>query len=158
MLDHCLEKTMWWGKGVYKVKTCVWGSFCTFGNVFSYFVMFLSLKPNALWFSETNWCFLFLLFLIDKKKGVGGNSTGGGSSSRNLWVSGLSTSTRATDLKHLFSKYGKVNKFVFVSSFCLVLVLDRSENATYYLFGRSLWLCQQCSSYVNAHLYFVPSL
>ncbi|XP_053228389.1 scaffold attachment factor B1-like isoform X4 [Podarcis raffonei] len=32
----------------------------------------------------------------------------GGSSSRNLWVSGLSSSTRATDLKNLFSKYGKV--------------------------------------------------
>ncbi|XP_062815928.1 scaffold attachment factor B1 isoform X1 [Anolis carolinensis] len=30
------------------------------------------------------------------------------SSSRNLWVSGLSSSTRATDLKNLFSKYGKV--------------------------------------------------
>jgi len=29
-------------------------------------------------------------------------------SSRNLWVSGLSSSTRATDLKTLFSKYGKV--------------------------------------------------
>ncbi|CAG5127838.1 unnamed protein product, partial [Candidula unifasciata] len=28
--------------------------------------------------------------------------------SRNLWVSGLSSSTRATDLKTLFSKYGKV--------------------------------------------------
>ncbi|XP_060640961.2 scaffold attachment factor B1-like isoform X1 [Anolis sagrei] len=30
------------------------------------------------------------------------------SSGRNLWVSGLSSSTRATDLKNLFSKYGKV--------------------------------------------------
>ncbi|KAH0625830.1 hypothetical protein JD844_034128 [Phrynosoma platyrhinos] len=30
------------------------------------------------------------------------------SSSKNLWVSGLSSSTRATDLKNLFSKYGKV--------------------------------------------------
>lgn len=29
-------------------------------------------------------------------------------SSRNLWVSGLSSTTRATDLKTLFSKYGKV--------------------------------------------------
>ncbi|KAL1122454.1 hypothetical protein AAG570_002785, partial [Ranatra chinensis] len=27
---------------------------------------------------------------------------------RNLWVSGLSSVTRATDLKHLFSKLGKV--------------------------------------------------
>ncbi|XP_075401430.1 scaffold attachment factor B2 isoform X2 [Tenrec ecaudatus] len=30
------------------------------------------------------------------------------SSGRNLWVSGLSSTTRATDLKNLFSKYGKV--------------------------------------------------
>ncbi|XP_005989954.1 scaffold attachment factor B1 [Latimeria chalumnae] len=30
------------------------------------------------------------------------------SSGRNLWVSGLSATTRATDLKNLFSKYGKV--------------------------------------------------
>ena len=29
--------------------------------------------------------------------------------SRNLWVSGLSSTTRATDLKTLFSKYGKVS-------------------------------------------------
>ncbi|PSN29908.1 hypothetical protein C0J52_20264 [Blattella germanica] len=38
----------------------------------------------------------------DKKKSVSGGS------SRNLWVSGLSSSTRATDLKQVFSKYGKV--------------------------------------------------
>ncbi|XP_051977986.1 scaffold attachment factor B1 [Xyrauchen texanus] len=31
-----------------------------------------------------------------------------GASGRNLWVSGLSSNTRATDLKNLFSKYGKV--------------------------------------------------
>jgi len=30
------------------------------------------------------------------------------SSGRNLWVSGLSSTTRATDLKNLFNKYGKV--------------------------------------------------
>ena len=30
------------------------------------------------------------------------------SSSRNLWVSGLASTTRATDLKSHFSKYGKV--------------------------------------------------
>lgn len=33
---------------------------------------------------------------------------GSSSSGRNLWVSGLSSTTRATDLKNLFSKYGKV--------------------------------------------------
>merc|ERR1712083_89052 len=36
----------------------------------------------------------------EKKKSV--------SSSRNLWISGLASSTRATDLKAVFSKYGKV--------------------------------------------------
>ncbi|GLG96551.1 Uncharacterized protein GBIM_03497 [Gryllus bimaculatus] len=35
-------------------------------------------------------------------------STATTGSSRNLWVSGLSSSTRATDLKQVFSKYGKV--------------------------------------------------
>lgn len=41
--------------------------------------------------------------------GRSGSSGGGsGSSGRNLWVSGLSSTTRATDLKNLFSKYGKV--------------------------------------------------
>nr|CAD7394951.1 unnamed protein product [Timema cristinae] len=43
-------------------------------------------------------------FISDKKKG-GAPPAG---SSRNLWVSGLSSSTRATDLKQVFSKYGKV--------------------------------------------------
>ncbi|XP_069914793.1 scaffold attachment factor B1 isoform X2 [Oryctolagus cuniculus] len=33
---------------------------------------------------------------------------GRGSCGRNFWVSGLSSTTRATDLKNLFSKYGKV--------------------------------------------------
>ncbi|CAE1316081.1 SAFB-like transcription modulator,Scaffold attachment factor B1,Scaffold attachment factor B2 [Acanthosepion pharaonis] len=32
----------------------------------------------------------------------------GSQNSRNLWISGLSSNTRATDLKGLFSKYGKV--------------------------------------------------
>ncbi|XP_036366417.1 scaffold attachment factor B1 isoform X2 [Octopus sinensis] len=36
------------------------------------------------------------------------NITGNDQNSRNLWVSGLATSTRATDLKVLFTKYGKV--------------------------------------------------
>ncbi|XP_016101917.1 scaffold attachment factor B2-like isoform X1 [Sinocyclocheilus grahami] len=33
---------------------------------------------------------------------------GSAAAGRNLWVSGLSSTTRATDLKNLFSKYGKV--------------------------------------------------
>ena len=34
-------------------------------------------------------------------------------SNRNLWISGLSNSTKATDLKNLFTKYGKVNSTLF---------------------------------------------
>ncbi|XP_053435048.1 scaffold attachment factor B2 [Nycticebus coucang] len=41
--------------------------------------------------------------IIKDEKGRGSSSSG-----RNLWVSGLSSTTRATDLKNLFSKYGKV--------------------------------------------------
>ncbi|XP_004689382.1 PREDICTED: scaffold attachment factor B2 [Condylura cristata] len=41
--------------------------------------------------------------IIKDEKGRASSSSG-----RNLWVSGLSSTTRATDLKNLFSKYGKV--------------------------------------------------
>uniref|UniRef100_A0A8C5LSY5 Scaffold attachment factor B n=2 Tax=Leptobrachium leishanense TaxID=445787 RepID=A0A8C5LSY5_9ANUR len=40
---------------------------------------------------------------LKDEKGLSDSSSG-----RNLWVSGLSSTTRATDLKNLFSKYGKV--------------------------------------------------
>jgi len=53
-----------------------------------------------------NICFITCpIFFIDKKMSqvIPTNA-----SSRNLWVSGLSSSTRATDLKQIFSKYGKV--------------------------------------------------
>ncbi|XP_061100517.1 SAFB-like transcription modulator isoform X2 [Conger conger] len=39
------------------------------------------------------------------EKGTSGST---GSSTRNLWVSGLSSNTKAADLKNLFGKYGKV--------------------------------------------------
>ncbi|XP_059847716.1 scaffold attachment factor B1 isoform X1 [Hypanus sabinus] len=42
------------------------------------------------------------------EKGRSGSSTISDSLGKNLWVSGLSSATRATDLKNLFSKYGKV--------------------------------------------------
>ncbi|XP_028811493.1 SAFB-like transcription modulator isoform X3 [Denticeps clupeoides] len=42
----------------------------------------------------------------DDKGGASSGSTS--SSSRNLWVSGLSSNTKAADLKNLFGKYGKV--------------------------------------------------
>ncbi|XP_030575543.1 SAFB-like transcription modulator [Archocentrus centrarchus] len=41
----------------------------------------------------------------DEKGAVSSNTT---SSSRNIWVSGLSSNTKAADLKNLFGKYGKV--------------------------------------------------
>uniref|UniRef100_A0A8C9G3P0 SAFB like transcription modulator n=1 Tax=Pavo cristatus TaxID=9049 RepID=A0A8C9G3P0_PAVCR len=42
-------------------------------------------------------------------KGSGSSVSGSsGSSTRNLWVSGLSSNTKAADLKNLFGKYGKV--------------------------------------------------
>ncbi|MGH0181124.1 UNVERIFIED_CONTAM: hypothetical protein FKN15_006119 [Acipenser sinensis] len=49
----------------------------------------------------------------DNEKGGTSSSAGGSSgstsgSSRNLWVSGLSSNTKAADLKNLFGKYGKV--------------------------------------------------
>lgn len=43
---------------------------------------------------------------------VSGNNTA--SSSRNIWVSGLSSNTKAADLKNLFGKYGKVDNVFFV--------------------------------------------
>ena len=46
--------------------------------------------------------YLFFLFVDEQK------SSSSSSASRNLWVSGLSASTRAADLKTLFSKHGKV--------------------------------------------------
>lgn len=40
-----------------------------------------------------------------------------GSSTKNIWVSGLSSNTKAADLKNLFGKYGKVHCFYFYLSF-----------------------------------------
>lgn len=53
-------------------------------------------------------CLIALCFSIrfaDKKTSLAGAASASG---RNLWVSGLSSTTRATDLKQIFSKYGKV--------------------------------------------------
>lgn len=37
-----------------------------------------------------------------------------GSSTKNIWVSGLSSNTKAADLKNLFGKYGKVHSIYLV--------------------------------------------
>uniref|UniRef100_UPI00398E55CD scaffold attachment factor B1-like isoform X2 n=1 Tax=Pristiophorus japonicus TaxID=55135 RepID=UPI00398E55CD len=42
------------------------------------------------------------------EKGRSGTTSISDNAGKNLWVSGLSSATRATDLKNLFSKYGKV--------------------------------------------------
>ncbi|XP_065703883.1 SAFB-like transcription modulator isoform X5 [Patagioenas fasciata] len=44
----------------------------------------------------------------DEKGSASSVSGSSGSSTRNLWVSGLSSNTKAADLKNLFGKYGKV--------------------------------------------------
>ncbi|XP_030044639.1 SAFB-like transcription modulator isoform X2 [Microcaecilia unicolor] len=44
----------------------------------------------------------------DDKGSASSTSGGSGSSTRNLWVSGLSSNTKAADLKNLFGKQGKV--------------------------------------------------
>ncbi|XP_054974050.1 SAFB-like transcription modulator isoform X13 [Sorex araneus] len=44
----------------------------------------------------------------DDKGSAGSASGSSGSSTRNIWVSGLSSNTKAADLKNLFGKYGKV--------------------------------------------------
>lgn len=56
--------------------------------------------------SHINICFILCIISFVDKKTSQINPTN--ASSRNLWVSGLSSSTRATDLKQIFSKYGKV--------------------------------------------------
>ncbi|KAJ7308431.1 hypothetical protein JRQ81_008978 [Phrynocephalus forsythii] len=43
-----------------------------------------------------------------EEKGPSSGGSEGASPGRNFWVSGLASTTRATDLKNLFSKYGKV--------------------------------------------------
>ncbi|XP_075386710.1 SAFB-like transcription modulator isoform X2 [Tenrec ecaudatus] len=44
----------------------------------------------------------------DDKGSASSTSGSGGSSTKNIWVSGLSSNTKAADLKNLFGKYGKV--------------------------------------------------
>ena len=78
-----------------------------------------------------------------------GGATGG--SSRNLWVSGLSSSTRATDLKQVFSKYGKVRHIaqcggpVWVAAALLMwsIVIVLSTPLVSYLCFRD------CNTYIN---------
>ncbi|XP_050701990.1 SAFB-like transcription modulator isoform X3 [Eriocheir sinensis] len=51
-----------------------------------------------------------------KTKGSSSSSTSSSGSGRNLWVSGLASSTRAQDLKSVFSKYGKVTSAKIVTN------------------------------------------
>ena len=64
----------------------------------------------------------FLMFAL------GGLSSSASSSSRNVWVSGLSSNTKAADLKNLFGKYGKVKShFVFKMSYIVLPMLSFVE-------------------------------
>ncbi|KAG8003657.1 Scaffold attachment factor B2 [Nibea albiflora] len=56
------------------------------------------------------------------------------SSSRNLWVSGLSSTTRATDLKTLFSKYGKASPKAVIVVGAKVVTNAKSPGARCYGF------------------------
>ena len=75
-----------------------------------------SKDENGEWvegFSFSFWSFVFIehvhidILCVCAAAGSGAAASSG----RNLWVSGLSSTTRATDLKTLFSKYGKVSLY-----------------------------------------------
>lgn len=65
---------------------------------------------------KIQWCFGFsdttAVWKTCLLGAVSSNNTA--SSSRNIWVSGLSSNTKAADLKNLFGKYGKVDNVFFV--------------------------------------------
>lgn len=61
------------------------------------------------------WSFSWCLLIVFNLHVAAGSAA---ATSKNLWVSGLSSTTRATDLKTLFSKYGKVSPHI--SSFAIV--------------------------------------
>lgn len=58
--------------------------------------------------------YIFLNYILWKPVILGTDSTN--NSSRNIWVSGLSSNTKAADLKNLFGKYGKVNAYFYANS------------------------------------------
>lgn len=76
--------------------------------------------------------------------------------SRNLWVSSLSTTTRATDLKALFSKYGKVGHstekwfyelkkwFLLFKTLQIILKVAMETHRAFYI--HSIWICIQESN------------
>lgn len=65
---------------------------------------------------------------------VAAGSGAAASSSRNLWVSGLSSTTRATDLKTLFSKYGKVRLYTQSLTMPRIIFYIRCENNVCHFF------------------------
>lgn len=52
--------------------------------------------------------YLIIESILGSTSSTSGSS---GSSTKNIWVSGLSSNTKAADLKNLFGKYGKVHPF-----------------------------------------------
>ena len=55
-------------------------------------------------------CSIFYFMTVSWKTSSSGVLSSNSSTSRNIWVSGLSSNTKAADLKNLFGKYGKVSK------------------------------------------------
>lgn len=83
-------------------------------NYYYYTVLSISQLREALFLIRYNSMqYLYIFFVcVFWKTGVAGSNN---SSSRNIWVSGLSSNTKAADLKNLFGKYGKVKQHVLVS-------------------------------------------
>jgi hypothetical protein len=81
-------------------------------DIHYFFIKFLALLTNLQmtkvghWIVLISFLILSIYFYSSKIIEFSGKKH---SDYRNLWVSGLSSITRATDLKHVFSKLGKVN-------------------------------------------------
>ena len=77
------------------------------GKHFAHFI-----RLDAIFFIPSNCRMCFW------KTSLSGVVSSNSSSSRNLWVSGLSSNTKAADLKNLFGNYGKVNNISSSETHC----------------------------------------
>jgi len=100
---------------------------------------------------------LLLLYLLTGRSS-GSSSNGSG---RNLWVSGLSSSTKATDLKNAFTKYGKVSDLMCISflEFIHPLILPFVLTMDHYFSVRLQfnYFSFRLSLYFTAFIYFFAS-
>lgn len=70
----------------------------------------INIKPEKCFFPFGTIWSIFSFMTVFWKMSSSGVLSSNSSTSRNIWVSGLSSNTKAADLKNLFGKYGKVNK------------------------------------------------